>query len=482
MERYIHSLSEGDESYCLHEGRYYKIKIVSITGTGNDKCFKIHYDGWNSRYDESILFNEALNRISPTYIQVKPIVTEVEEAKNIVKPIDELIDKESLSMELQLAYALYGDNKSNSEEDEHSSKESSEGVPKFYKYDSITSQSWSGVYFWNLPRYFLFYRDFTFHERFICNEDRAFLNEIKKMDFDTLVRYYDMNVVKESEEEILNHLECPHCSTDLCNGDEEYPSLKEQITSQSLYIPKTLRKIVKKVGKLKKSLGVIRLPARHPVFRILYDFYNEEIRQKILQNTPICPLYKYVAPSIEKLFKKLMIIRLLFDVYLPTRLLYRHERIQLTDRYHPNFLTTLLEQRCYIEYSRLYDYEHFIRFFISLRQSISDKKVEEVCKSSESICSNDEEENEDEIDEDEEEEDGTESSVTLVENIIEDPVETPGLFILCQKILKFLVEKKDLYSLNPEEYTFLDPYLVREIDDATVFSGKRPKEHEVFKN
>lgn len=44
MEEYINSLNEGDESYCLHEGKYYKIKIISIIGSGSDKCFKIHYD------------------------------------------------------------------------------------------------------------------------------------------------------------------------------------------------------------------------------------------------------------------------------------------------------------------------------------------------------------------------------------------------------------------------------------------------------
>lgn len=404
----------------------------------------------------------------------------MEEAINVAKPIDELIDKESLSMELQLAYALYGDNKSGSENEGQSPKESLENVPKFCKYSSITSQSWSDVYFWSLPKYFLFYCDFTFHEKFICNEDRAFLKEIKSMNLNDSVKYFDMNIVKENEEEILNHLVCPHCSA-LYNEDE-YPSLKEQITSELLYVPKTLRKIVRKVSKLKKSLGVIKLPTKNSVFRILYDFYNEEIREKIIQNIPICPLYKYVAPSIEELFKRLMTLRLLFDIYLPTKLLYRHERVQLTDRYHPDFLTALLKQRCYIEYSRLYGYEHFIRFFISLRHVMSNKKIKELHKSNESICSSeDEEENEEDLNEDEQEDDVSESSINFVENVIEDPTETPGFFILCQKILRFLVEKKEVYSLKPEEYTFLDPYLVREIDDATVFSGKRPKESERLK-
>uniref|UniRef100_A0A0N5B5N7 Uncharacterized protein n=1 Tax=Strongyloides papillosus TaxID=174720 RepID=A0A0N5B5N7_STREA len=174
-------------------------------------------------------------------------MSEVKQAKIIAKPIDELIDKESLSMKLQLAYAMFGENKSSSEDEEEPSKESGEGVPKLAKYDSTTSQSWNGVFFWNLPKYFLFLNGFPFHEKFICNEDRTFLKEMREMHFDSMIKYLKMDIIKDNEDDIISHLESPHCSY-TCDEENMPSTLKEQITSNLLYIPKSLRrKVVKKV-------------------------------------------------------------------------------------------------------------------------------------------------------------------------------------------------------------------------------------------
>uniref|UniRef100_A0A0N4ZX13 MRG domain-containing protein n=1 Tax=Parastrongyloides trichosuri TaxID=131310 RepID=A0A0N4ZX13_PARTI len=472
MEEYVKNLKDGDETFCLHEGKYYKVKILSISGIGNGKCFKIHYDGWNSRHDEKISFNQALKRLSYTNATPKPIVeeeieVEKEKEKIDVKPIDSLIDRESLSLEILLAYALFGEKNYYPSDFFESQETKNNNIIKFVKYKSITSQYFNNFHFWNLPKYFTLYKGFPFDEEFICSEDKSFLEEIIKKSFNNKVKYYEHDV------SIIETFDCIHCST-IPNNCLYKVNIKEQISSNTLYVPRILRKMVKKNSKLKKEMVVLKLPVSISVFKIIYDFYNEEIREKIINDICICPLFKIVAPTIEEIFKKLMVLRLLFDMYLPSRLLYRHERLQLTDMYDPKILTNFLEQDCYIEYSRIYGYEHFVRFFITLKHTFMKKVSRRDNFYRDGSSLSDEQEEEDE--EEENDDDCDSQSKEFEEESVDDPLEGPGLFILCEKILNFLIEKKDKYSPSKEDYTFLDPHLVREIDDATTFSGRRLKE------
>lgn len=48
---------------CLHQGSYYEAKLQSetVTETG-ERAFVVHYQGWNSRYDEQITISETPDR------------------------------------------------------------------------------------------------------------------------------------------------------------------------------------------------------------------------------------------------------------------------------------------------------------------------------------------------------------------------------------------------------------------------------------
>jgi len=51
--------------FCIHDGVFYRAKITGIIRQDGQKVFKVHYHGWNKRFDEQIHIKDAVVRFRP---------------------------------------------------------------------------------------------------------------------------------------------------------------------------------------------------------------------------------------------------------------------------------------------------------------------------------------------------------------------------------------------------------------------------------
>lgn len=58
----LNQLVPGSLVMCRHDGTYYRVKILDISGGPGKRIFKVHYTGWSSGHDESIDETAAADR------------------------------------------------------------------------------------------------------------------------------------------------------------------------------------------------------------------------------------------------------------------------------------------------------------------------------------------------------------------------------------------------------------------------------------
>ncbi|KAI6198387.1 MRG domain-containing protein [Aphelenchoides fujianensis] len=82
-----------DRILCLHQGNFfYDANIIAeSTNSDGERCFKVHYNGWNKRHDETIPIGEVGRRFKPWSVDA------MEEAESSVREAKQSVGKKKKS-------------------------------------------------------------------------------------------------------------------------------------------------------------------------------------------------------------------------------------------------------------------------------------------------------------------------------------------------------------------------------------------------
>uniref|UniRef100_A0AC35UB18 Putative rRNA methyltransferase n=1 Tax=Rhabditophanes sp. KR3021 TaxID=114890 RepID=A0AC35UB18_9BILA len=152
---FLDKLEEDSSIYCSHQGTNFLAKILKVTGEKEEKIFKIHYQGWSSKYDEEIKYEECKSRLTQCPVPQSPIeFSESDDCNGGVS--DYSSANEEVELELGFIFEAVEElrvirNKKKKTNDGENSEKKEDLIKNDEGQNMIKTQIWKNKHIWILP-------------------------------------------------------------------------------------------------------------------------------------------------------------------------------------------------------------------------------------------------------------------------------------------------------------------------------------------